>query len=157
MSGALFHLVVLVAMLPHRLGESGWVQARGQLSLPTGKLETRLSMRYLHEVEDPLKHRKDPLGKRKIFCDFQKVILLVKVLPKCRSHFIDPRKHECISNLLSFQMYVILPTFEASLVVSSSLGHQCDSCEAKEHPFFKPLAVCELMLRISFHSRLLSL
>lgn len=43
------------------------------------------------------KHRTDPLGKRKIFCAFWEVILLVKVMPKCKSYLIDHRRHMSVS------------------------------------------------------------
>lgn len=141
-SGAPFHLVALVTMLlagketsrPAWLNQAG----HGQISLLRGKLETHLSLRGIYtRWRIYWKHRRDPLGKRKIFCAFQKVILLVKVMLKCRSHFIDPRRQMSVSpTFFSFQVYMMLPTCEVSLIVSSSLRHPYEFCEAKECPFF---------------------
>lgn len=46
----------------------------------------------------------------------------------------------------------MVPTFEDSSVISSSLGRLCDSCEVKEHPLLKLLADSESMLQFCWNS-----
>jgi len=46
----------------------------------------------------------------------------------------------------------MVPTFEDSSVISSSLGRLCDSCEVKEHPLLKLLADSESVLQFCWNS-----